>query len=148
MKAEEVIIAHGHPLVRGEHPTTFEVTTEETLTVYGDCIIAVGADKGAAGLSNEFRCILSTEGATLHTRLICRDQSIDVYSHGGPGLSLEHPTDLVWRRSTFSCGRTIGMGCDVVAKTLPRDLIRYLREGAVLRVEMTAECPDPGNHVG
>lgn len=141
MKATETVIAHGHPLVRGTHPTTFEVTTEEELTVYGDCIIAVGADKGAAGLSTEFRCILSRQGATLTTRLLCRDLCIEIKSRGGPGITLDHPTDLVWRRSSFYCGRTIATGSDYVARTLPRELISYLRDGAPIRVEMVAECP-------
>jgi hypothetical protein len=142
MKATETVIAHGHPLVRGTHPTTFEVTTEEDLTLYGDCIIAVGADKGAAALSPEFRDVLSTEAASLTTRLICRDLCIEVRSTGGKGITLEHPTDLVWRRSSFCCGRTIATGSDFVARTLPRKLIGYLREGATIRVEMIAECPD------
>ena len=141
MKATETVIAHGHPLVRGTHPTTFEVTTEEELTIYGDCIIAVGADKGAAALSPEFRDILSREGAELTTRLICRDLCIEVRSTGGPGITLLHPTDLVWRRSSFCCGRTIATGSDRVARTLPRELINYLCEGATIRVEMVAESP-------
>ena len=41
MEAEERIICRGHPLVRGTHPTTFEVTTEGHLTRQGDCIIGV-----------------------------------------------------------------------------------------------------------
>ncbi len=141
MKARETVIAHGHPLIRGTHPTTFEVTTEEELTIYGDCIIAVGADKGAADLSSGFRDVLSMEGATLTTRLVCRDLTIEVHSSGGRGITLEHPTDLVWRRSPFCCGRTMGTGADFVARTLPRELIHYLREGAIIQVEMEADSP-------
>jgi hypothetical protein len=142
MKATETVIAHGHPHVRGTHATTFEVTTEEELTLNGDCIIAVGADKGAAALSPEFRAVISRESAQLTTRLVCRDLCIEVRSMGGPGITLEHPTDLVWRRSSFCCGRTIATGSDLVALTLPRELIHYLREGAIIQVEMVAECPD------
>ena len=142
MKATETVIAHGHPLVRGTHPTTFEVTTEEELTIYGDCIIAVGADKGAAALSQDFRDVLSREGANLTTCLVCRDLCIEVRSTGGHGITLEHPADLVWRRSSFCCGRTIATGSDLVARTLPRELIQYLRESAIIRVELVAECPD------
>ncbi|MEI6293477.1 MAG: DUF371 domain-containing protein [Methanomicrobiales archaeon] len=142
MKATETVIAHGHPLVRGTHPTTFEVTTEKELTRYGDCIIAVGADKGAANLSSEFRNVISREGASLTTRLVCRDISVEVQSSGGKGITLEHPTDLVWRRSSFCCSRTIATGSDHVARTLSRELIKYLQEGETIRVEMTAQCPD------
>jgi hypothetical protein len=142
MKATEKVIAHGHPLVRGTHPSTFEVTTDEELTLNGECIIAIGADKGAAALSPEFRDVISREGSKLTTRLVCRDLRIEVRSDGGNGITLEHPTDLVWRRSTFCCGRTIATGSDFVARTLPRELIQYLREGAVITVELIAECND------
>ena len=142
MNATEVIMARGHPLVRGTHPTTFEVTMEDTLTLNGNCIIAVGADKGAAQLSSQFKSVLSHEGATLLTRLECRGISVEIRSLGGPGLLLDHETDLVWRRSRFCCGRTIGICSDHVALTLPRELIRYLGEGESLRVILVAGSPE------
>jgi hypothetical protein len=52
-------------------------------------------------------------------------------------MLLSHPTDLVWRRSSFVCGRTIGIFSDRTARTLPRPLIVRLSEGDDLRVELT-----------
>jgi len=54
-KRIEIIDALGHELIRSTHRTTFEVTKDRTLTARGDCIIAVGADKGAADLSEDFK---------------------------------------------------------------------------------------------
>ena len=141
MKAEEVITAHGHPLVRSLHKTTFEVTKENKLTLNGDCIIAIGADKGAKDLSLSFRSVLCKEHATLTTALCCEDHVLEVHSVGGPGLSLLHPTDLVWRRSKFCCGRTVGNNSDIVARSIPREMIDCLRGGARIHIELTAECP-------
>jgi len=142
MKAEEVITARGHPLVRALHRSTFEVTKEHGLTPGGDCIIAIGADKGAKDLSPAFRTALGKESARLTTLLECEGHTIEVHSAGGPGISLLHPTDLVWRRSMFRCDRTIGNNSDVVALTIPREIIVCLRQGAQISLQLTAECPD------
>lgn len=136
MAVRELIRCGGHSLVSGQHPTTFELTTDPHLTAAGDCIIGVGADKGAADLSDAFRTALQREGAVLHTTLRCDAIEVHVRSEGHPGLVLDHPTDLVWRRSGHICGRTIGLRSDHVARTLPRALISRLRAGAPLEAEL------------
>jgi hypothetical protein len=128
--------------VISRHSTTFEITKEMHLTCKGDCIIAVGAEKGAADLSQEFREALARDDAILFTRLTCDDISVVVTSQGSAGLVLTHPTDMVWRRSRFVCGRTVGIGSDKTARTLPRELIACLRKGGGLLVEMTVSEGD------
>jgi uncharacterized protein len=142
MKAEEVITARGHPLVRALHRSTFEVTKAHGLTPDGDCIIAIGADKGAKDLSPGFRTVMGKESARVTTTLICEDHVLEVHSVGGPGITLLHPEDLVWRRSMFRCDRTIGNNSDVVALTIPREIIDSLRDGAKISFKLVAECPD------
>ena len=136
MAVRELIRCRGHPLVSSRHPTTFELTKDEHLTAAGDCIIGVGADRGAADLSDEFRTALRQEGAVLVTTLRCGGIEVVVRSEGHPGLLLDHPTDLVWRRSEHVCGRTIGIRSDCVARTLPRDLVERLRAGEPLEAEL------------
>ncbi|HUU76624.1 MAG TPA: DUF371 domain-containing protein [Methanoregulaceae archaeon] len=142
MKLEEVIRCHGHPNIRGEHRSTFQITTEAHLSPRGDCVIGIGADKGASDLGEEFRRLIADEGTTLVTLLRCRDISVRVVSSGSAAFTLDHPTDLVWRRSTFSCGRTIGICSDHTARTLPRSLMHYLKEGGEMVVVMTAYTAD------
>lgn len=142
MERTETIRCRGHPNVLSRHRTTFEITREVHLTCKGDCIIAVGADKGAADLSPGFRAALSRDDAVLVTRLTCGDISVVVTSQGSAGLVLDHPTDMVWRKSGYVCGRTIGIGTDRVARTLPGELIDCLRAGRELLVEMTVTCGD------
>ncbi|PKL70158.1 MAG: DUF371 domain-containing protein [Methanomicrobiales archaeon HGW-Methanomicrobiales-1] len=126
MEAQEIIHCRGHPLVSGSHPTTFEVTAESHLTSTGNCIIGIAADKGCAGLSEEFKKVLSHDDARLLTRLACGDAAVEIHSRGSSQFTLTHPTDMVWRKSSFVCGRTIGILSDTVAATLPDDLIRNL----------------------
>jgi uncharacterized protein len=142
MKATETIRCRGHPNVLSLHRTTFEITKEVHLTCKGDCIIAVGADKSAADLSPGFKAALSRDDAVLFTRLTCGDISVGVTSSGSAGLILDHPSDLVWRRSGYICGRTIGIETDQVARTLPRALIDCLKAGGELLVEMTVTSGD------
>jgi len=138
MEARERITCRGHPLVRATHPTTFEVTTEGHLTRQGDCIIGVRADRGAGGLSQEFRRVLADDRAVLVTRLSAGGHTVEVRGRGSSKMTLGHPTDLVWRKSSFVCDRTVGILCDCTAATLPRELVQALREGAELVVEMVA----------
>lgn len=141
MEAQETIRCRGHPLVLGTHPTTFEVTREEHLTRNGNCIIGVSADKGCAALSGEFKNVLAHDDAVLVTRLSCAGIEVEVHSRGSAEFTLDHPTDFVWRRSNFVCGRTIGIHSDKVAKTLPEELINALKNEAELVVTLIATRP-------
>jgi hypothetical protein len=141
MEAQEIIVCRGHPLVLGTHPTTFEVTCEEHLSENGNCIIGVAADKGCAGLSEDFKRVLAHDDAVLVTRLLAGDVLVEARSRGSAHLTLDHPADMVWRRSTFTCGRTIGICSDRVAATLPRDLIAALRNEEEMTVTLTVTRP-------
>jgi uncharacterized protein len=141
MKAQDIIRCRGHPFVLGTHPTTFEVTCEDHLTENGNCIIGIGADKGCAGLSPAFKNVLAHDDAILLTRLECDGIVAEVKSSGSSRLMLNHPTDMVWRRSGFVCGRTIGVQSDAVALTLPRELVKNLVLGKEMVVTLTATRP-------
>jgi hypothetical protein len=142
MEAHATVVCRGHPQVRGTHPTTFEITAENHLTAAGDCIIGVAAECGVAGLPPEFRRVLCHDHAVLLTRLSAGDLWVEVHSRGSAALTLAHPADMVWRRSRYVDGRTVGILSDCTAATLPRDLIALLRKGETLVVEMTASLPN------
>ena len=139
MSVTEIIHCHGHKNVRSLHRNTFEITKETELSLNGDCIIAVGADKGAADLSSEFRAVLAKDGVVLRTTLVSGDISVTVLSEGASGITLTHPTDLVWRRSTFVCPRTVAVYSDHTAIQLPRELVTALQSGAEMTVTLTVE---------
>jgi hypothetical protein len=141
MEAQETIRCRGHLLVLGTHPTTFEVTCEDHLTANGNCIIGIGADRGCAGLQLAFKKVLAHDDAVLTTRLACGDVVVEVRSRGSSQMMLNHPTDMVWRKSTFVCGRTIGVLSDAVALTLPRELMENLVLGKEMVVSLTVTRP-------
>ncbi len=140
----EVVRARGHPNVRAEHPTTLEVTKEEELTPRGDCIIAVGADKGARDLSENFKRLVRTPGAVVLMAIEVPSAGLRevVRGFGHPALTLEHPTDIVVRRSDFVCGRTVAIRADKAARDLSRELVRALRDpGAEVIVRLEVRLP-------
>ena len=141
MEAQEHIRCRGHPLVLSTHPTTFEVTREDHLTENGNCIIGIAADKGCSGLSPEFRRALIHDDAVLKTQLECDGVVAEIVSRGSARMTLDHPTDLVWRKSPFVCGRTIGILSDKVAMTLPKELVRNLARGKEMLVTLTVTSP-------
>jgi len=143
MELTERIRCRGHPLVRATHPTTFEVTIGGHLTRQGDCIIGIRAEKGAAGLSGAFRLALADDRTVIVTHLSAGGHSVEVRGRGSSGMTLAHPGDMVWRRSSFVCPRTVAILCDRTAATLPRDLVAALREGAELEVELRVVVEDP-----
>jgi hypothetical protein len=141
MEAQEIIQCRGHPLVSGTHPTTFEVTSELHLTSNGNCIIGIAADKGCAGLSSKFKQVLAHDDARLMTRLACGEIEMVINSRGSSQFTLTHPTDMVWRRSKFVCGRTIGILSDRVAATLSCELIKNLIAEKNMVVTLIATRP-------
>ncbi len=142
MKARDVVRCRGSPTIRATHPSTFEVTRDRDLTPAGDCIIGICADKGASALDSRLKQVLVRDDAILITRLTAEDETVEVIAHGSSRFTLDHPTDLVWRRSTFVCGRTVGIGASHTARTLPRSLVTLLRQGCSLTVELIAVAPD------
>jgi len=125
-KIIEVVIAYGHKNIRSTHKTTFEITKESTLTRRGDCIIAVGAMKGAADLSLKFKEAAKREDAQIIIMIQSGEIREIVRAHGTPRLIFDHPTDLVVRKSDYVCNRTIAIRADKAASDLSRKLVRTI----------------------
>ena len=127
MEIREVIFAHGHKNVQATHPTTLEITKEEKLTKRGDCIIAVSADKALTDLSVKFKDYLRKENARI-SLLIEAGEVVDVINAiGSPKLMLTHPTDMVVRKSSYICNRTLAIQADKAAIDLSRKLVEKLK---------------------
>jgi hypothetical protein len=144
-KVVEFIRARGHPQITALHPTTLMITKEEKVGPRGNCIIAVAANKGAADLSPDFKQAVRS-GHTIKITLEVND-SIEIFrGRGHPNLSLTHPTDIVLRKSAFTCGRTLAIGVDKAASDISREFVARLRDPAA-RIKITVEACELVNHV-
>lgn len=120
-------MAYGNPNVQAIHPTTLMFTKDKHLSINGDCIVAVDADKALADLSPDFKQALKMPNAKL-TIIIEVDNLWDqVTASGSPKLTLTNKNDIVIRKSSFICDRTLGINANKASKDLSRELIQKLK---------------------
>jgi hypothetical protein len=141
MKSVTVVFsACGHENVQSTHRTTFEVTTEEALSKRGDCILAVEATKAAANLPVEFKEAARKEGARITVTVEADELKETVEAKGSPQLQFTHQTDLVVRKSSYVCGRTLAINADKAAIDFSRELVEKLKDPKqTVKVTLTAE---------
>jgi len=128
-KIMETILARGHPQIKARHPTTLMITKDEEVGPRGDCIVAVGADKSAEDLSETMKQAIRA-GHKVRVTLKVRDIAEVIRGLGHPALALKHPTDIVIRKSRFTCGRTLAIKADKAASDLSRTFVAGLRDPA------------------
>jgi hypothetical protein len=136
----EELFAQGHPNVVARHPTTFEITKDTELTKRGDCIIAVGATKGPADFSIQFKSLCRNDEATIFVELQAARIDELIEGRGSCRLKLSHRTEIVGRKSTHISDRTIMIRADRAACDIDRDLVDALKStGTRLQVRIIAE---------
>ena len=134
------IFARGHKNIQATHRTTFEITKEPTLTKRGNCIIAVGATKGAADLPLESKEAARKKGAQITITIEAGELREIVRSRGSSRLLFTHPTDLVVRKSGYVCGRTLAIGADKAASDLSRKLVEKIKDSSQkIRITLAIE---------
>ena len=140
MKITEIVDAYGHENIRATHETTFEITKESTLTRRGDCVIAVGATKGAKDLSSEFKEAMKREDVQITITIEANEIREVVKARGSPQLLFTHPTDMVVRKSNYICGRTIAIEANKAAKDISRKLIEKIQNSShACKITLTVE---------
>uniref|UniRef100_A0A7C2BK18 DUF371 domain-containing protein n=1 Tax=Thermosphaera aggregans TaxID=54254 RepID=A0A7C2BK18_9CREN len=135
--ASEIVRAKGHPNVTAKHKTTLEITRDWDLTVRGDCIIGVEADKAASDLSSDFKDALKSPGNILLVILEAGGFKDYLIAHGSRGITATDPRRIIIRRSSFIEPATIGVYATKAAGDLERGLVNSLKTGdAVLTVKL------------
>jgi len=129
----------GHPMVMSSHRTTIEVTRDEHLTLDGNCIIGVRADRALLDLSGGLRDALRTDGSEVVVVIETAAESFSLRASGNGSLSLQSDREMVIRKSNYVCGRTLAVGADAAAKDLPRRMVQSLRSPdckGIMRIEV------------
>jgi len=141
VEVTEIVRAKGHRMIRATHTTTLEITKEHHLTARGDCIIAVGSDKSVLDLSPKFKKYARLSNSEIIIRIEAGGIVDSVRARGDPRLTFTHPTDIVVRRSSFVCGRTLAVKADKAAASLSRTLVEKLRDhGTDVKVFITVRA--------
>lgn len=118
----------GHGNVRSTHPRTIEITKERNLTPSGDCIIGVGAKCGCKEIPARIKDVIMDSGTKIRIEISVDESSFTVLGRGDANLTMEDPDDIVIRRSSFVCPRTLAVRCDAAADSIPREMIRALQD--------------------
>lgn len=135
----ERIISYGHPNITSQHPTTLEVTKDEAISRRADCIVGVRADKGLADLSRRFKDRARRKGSRIEATLKVGPYVEVITGEGHPGLSFSHPRDIVIRKSTFLCPRTLMIKADKSARDIDERIKRLLKnkdQGVILELRV------------
>jgi hypothetical protein len=127
MKIIEVLYARGHANVQSTHKTTFQITKEPFLSKRGDCVIAVAATRGVIDLSSKFKKKARHENARITVIIEVDNVKEIVKARGSKWLTFTHPNDLIVRRSSYVCDRTLAVRADKAACDLSRKLVEKLQ---------------------
>ncbi len=127
------IEAFGHPNVLSTHKTTLEFTKDNFLTLRGDCIVGINSNKSIAELSNKFKDFVKKE-RKIRCKIKTKSYEDNIVGYGNQHLTLDHPKDIVLRKSKFICPRTLLINCNKAAYDINRDLIEELKNKEKLEV--------------
>ena len=130
------IKAKGHENVLSLHKSTFEITKDKELSLSGDCIIGLDIDKSMEDFPKGFKEKLANDDTKVIVELKTPNASDTIEGYGHHDLTLSHPTDIVCRKSTFVCSRTLMIKSNKAAIDLNRDLIKDLANGESMDVNI------------
>ena len=117
----------GHKNILSLHQKTIEITKDDNLTSNGDCIVGVSANISCVDLPEKMKKKIQDPKTKIMFSIKAGDQKFIVQGNGSEKLSLKHTTDIVLRKSGFTCSRTIAINCDKASNDIPRDFVKILQ---------------------
>ncbi|TRO46315.1 DUF371 domain-containing protein [Candidatus Bathyarchaeota archaeon] len=127
MPIRETFKAWGHPNVRSTHSTTLMTTKDNHLSTRGDCIVAIRADKGLRDLNQRLKEAIRREGSSVRLLIETEGKTFTIEGKGNPKLTLSHPSDMVIRKSSYICDRTLMIKADKAACDIDISMIELLQ---------------------
>lgn len=99
-----------------------------SLTLKGDCIIGVRASKACKDLSRSLREGLQKPNSFVDIEIQVNGLSFAIKGRSSGGLSLLSDTDMVIRKSTYTCPRTVAILSDNACSDIPREIVELLKD--------------------
>lgn len=128
------ILTKGHKNVTSLHKSTFEITKDAEIGPTADCIIGVDMDRTMINFPQEFKDKIASSQTKILVELETENGFDRISGWGHEDLTLTHPTDIVIRKSDYTCPRTLMIMADKAARDLDRDLICDLKNEKILEV--------------
>jgi hypothetical protein len=123
----DVVRARGHPEVTATHPATLMITKDEEIGPRADCVLAVGADKSVVDLRDATKRAIRS-GHQIEVTIEVGGLKEIIRGRGNGNLTLSDTTDIVIRKSSFICGRTLMIEADKAAIDMRRGFVGRLRD--------------------
>lgn len=123
---QDEIIFYGHPNVCSTHTKTIEITKAPALSLRGDCIIGVNANKACRDLKPSLKHLLQQADLTVKIEIEVNDLSFAIDGSSDSRLSLLNDHEIVIRKSDFVCPRTAAICCNKSSSDIPRDIVQLL----------------------
>ena len=117
----------GHRNILSLHEKTIEITKDSELTTNGDCIVGVGADISCIDLPEKMKKEIQNPKTKITFSIKAGGKKFIIQGNGSEKLSLKHTSDIVLRKSAFTCSRTIAINCDNASSDIPRDFVKILQ---------------------
>ena len=125
MKLEVPFTGHRHVL--SLHEKTLEITKDDNLTPQGDCIVGVNSNISCIDLPEKMKKKIQNPKSSIKFTINVGEFSFQIKGQGSEKLTLKHVSDIVLRKSAFTCSRTIAINCDKASSDIPRDLVSLLQ---------------------
>ena len=129
-----VIKARGHPNIKATHRTTIEVTKDNYLTGRGDCILGIDADKSLKDMK-EF--LDQNKKREIKVDLVVENLVESIKGYLDPRLTFLDEKDIVIRKSSYICDRTLMIHASKSAAEINRKIVRKLREGKEMTLRIS-----------
>ena len=110
------------------HKKSVEVTRDPELSRRGDCIIGVRSNKGCSHLDHRLRHAIGRDDAEIRIEIIVANLSLKIAGRGSCDLSVLDTRDIVIRKSSFCCPRTLSVLCDKAASDIPSNMVKKLQD--------------------
>ena len=124
----EEVIFKGHPNVQSLHARTIEITKDKDLTLNGDCIIGINANKACKDLDVEIKKRIKKKDSLIEICIIVEPHSFTIKGFGDDNLLLTNEDDIVLRKSKYICDRTLSINCNFSSLEIPREIIDSLKD--------------------
>jgi len=117
----------GHKQVLSLHEKTLEITKDDSLTSQGDCIVGVNSNTSCIDLPQKMKEKIQNSNSKIKFTIKVGKFTFTIQGQGSEKLTLKHVSDIVLRKSAFTCSRTIAINCDKASSDIPRDLVSLLQ---------------------
>ena len=122
--------AMAHPNIIAKHKTTLMTTTDPELSKRGDCIVAVSTGLALSDLPIAAKTLARNPETIITIELGIEGQLFKATGKGHPELLYTDNRDMVARKSSYTCGRTLMIYSDKAACDIPLEMVNHLKDPA------------------